>query len=70
MGRLEAIAVRCQLLTGSYEGATHCCECFSTKQCALTETEMAQFRDHPKVLEAYHRNLKEYQELNKDQECK
>jgi len=55
-----AIAVRCQLLTGSYDNATKSCPCHCTKNCKLTLDQRQELHNHPKVIKAKERNLKEF----------
>jgi len=58
--RTLAKACRCQLLVGSYEGGTRLCPCLNLLLCRLSEHELEEFRDNPKVLEAKYVNEKEY----------
>ena len=58
--RKLAIARRCQLLVGSYTGASRICDCISGTQCHLSPAERKTLRDHPDVVAAKERNLEEW----------
>ena len=58
--RRLAVAVRCQLLTGSYEGATRSCGCESPSLCHLSDKDRSELNIHPKVVMAAARNLAEF----------
>ncbi len=55
------MARRCQLLTGSYTGATRSCSCQQRSNCHLTALERFELQNHPKVLEALERNQIEFE---------
>ena len=57
---LLTIAKRCQLLTGSYSGATKSCDCSRPSDCHLTERQRCHFGAHPAVADDARRNLNEY----------
>lgn len=65
MSRDLAIAIRCQRLTGNYDGATRSCSCPSSSDCSLTREELEKYRNHDKVLEAKHRNLEEFNDTRR-----
>lgn len=55
------IALRCQWLTGSYEGSTLSCNCPGPKDCVFNNEKMfVDILDYPKVQEAKRRKLEEY----------
>lgn len=54
---------RCQLLTGSYEGASKSCSCQNPSACKLSKSLRATLKSHPKILAAIKRNQKEYEAL-------
>lgn len=53
-----AIAKRCQMLTGSYDGATRSCDCYF--ECRLSEDQQESLREHSDVKKAKKRNQKEF----------
>ena len=59
--RETAIAVRCHLLVGGWEGATRVCPCLYEFQCPLSTQQRADLANHPKVIEARARNREEYE---------
>ncbi len=64
MSRALAIAKRCQLLTGSYNGATRSCSCVHMNKCPFSKQSRDEYKDHPEIVKARERNFKEFQELN------
>jgi hypothetical protein len=58
--RLVAMGCRCQLLTGSYNGATRSCDCVAPFACRLSLTERLKLADHPQVNAALLRNRAEF----------
>lgn len=58
--RTIANAMRCQLLTGSYDGALRSCDCLKASYCRLTKEERDDLESHPKVKEALERNYLDY----------
>lgn len=61
MSQKLAQALRCQLLTGSFEGNERSCPCESPDKCQLTRAERIWFKDHPDVLAARERNKQDYE---------
>ncbi len=59
-----AMACRCQILTGSYDGATRSCECKMAKDCAFTLEERQELRKHLRVIAAEERNSKELEKIS------
>lgn len=55
-----AQACHCQLLTGSYKGATRSCGCFDKFMCVLDASQRANLKDHPEITAAFNRNWEEY----------
>lgn len=43
MSRLKAIAVRCQLLVGSFDGAQRVCPCPRSDDCKLTRDQRKEY---------------------------
>lgn len=60
MSRILQIAKQCQLLTGSYDGATRSCDCFHPQKCHLTEQQRLEHEQLPDVIAARSRNLQEF----------
>jgi hypothetical protein len=60
MGRILQVAKQCQLLTGSYSGATRSCNCPDPQSCRLTKLHRLKYNFHPDVVAAANRNLQEY----------
>lgn len=58
--RLLAMACRCKLLTGSWDGATRSCECPSPDRCRVAEDARQLLYDDPKVAAARERNRQEF----------
>ena len=55
------VALRCQWLTGSYEGSTLSCNCPGPKDCIFNNQGMfVDITDYPKLGEARERKLEEY----------
>lgn len=63
-----AIALRCQLLTGSYKGASRSCECESPQDCALTGELRQIYCSHTKIKVAKERNWFEFLDEHDDRE--
>lgn len=59
--RVVAIAVRCQLLTGSYEGASRSCPCTSAGDCQLSQQQREEAKNDSTVIRAAERNLAEFE---------
>ncbi len=55
-----AVAMRCKLLTGIYDGATRSCDCNDPGDCHLHRDTREALKDHPKVVEARENNFVEY----------
>lgn len=47
--RKLAIAKRCQILIGSFDGQSIGCPCESPRDCKLSREEQIRFIDHPQV---------------------
>lgn len=62
-GRKVAIAIRCQLLTGSYDGSSRSCGCCYPHNCHLTAQEREEAAELEAVKAAAARNLEEYNAL-------
>ena len=62
--RIKACALRCQMLTGSYAGASRSCSCPSAADCKIPTELMPALRGDPAVVRAYERNRDEYGNLN------
>lgn len=60
MSRILQIAKQCQLLTGSYDGATRSCDCSNPQKCHLTEQQRLEHEQLPDVITARSRNLQEF----------
>ena len=58
--RTVAIGCRCQLLTGSYEGASRSCDCKSLSDCYISEEARKELAQHDKVKRAKARNWTEH----------
>ena len=61
--RQLAMACRCQLLTGSYEGASRSCDCENPLGCQFSSSDREALQTHPKVIDAIKRNWLEYEDL-------
>ena len=61
-----AAGARCQLLVGSFRGATRNCSCYRPDECLLTEEERNQLRGHPFVVKCQQRNLDEFNSILND----
>lgn len=61
MGRELSIACRCQLLVGSFEGASKTCPCENKFACELTKEQREYFSDDERVQTAKAANLKEFE---------
>ncbi len=68
MSRELAVAMRCQLLTGSFEGNERCCPCESPRQCCFTKEERDFWRKHPKIGIAAKSQWEEYKRLKQEHE--
>lgn len=68
MSRKLALAMRCQLLTGSFEGNERCCPCESPKQCCFTKEERDFWKKHLKILETAESQWEEYEKLKETHE--
>lgn len=67
--RKFAIAKRCQLIIGSFDGSVHNCPCEASGDCKLTDQEIEQFSKNPEIIEAIKRNKEIYdnsKDLNED----
>ena len=62
MGREVVVASRCQLIIGSFDGASNVCSCSSSKDCNLTKEQRQFFSDDERVLAAKAANIKEYED--------
>jgi hypothetical protein len=66
MSREKSIATRCQLLVGSFDGASGLCPCKNSQSCQLTTDQRRYFADDESVLAAKSKNLKEYNDGKTD----
>lgn len=58
-----AMASRCQMIVGSYEGATRTCSCVLQNECKLKDCcdeKMTELKSHPFVQKAIEKNKAEY----------
>ncbi len=64
-------AVNCQLLTGSFDGASMSCDCLGSRTCKLLAIERKLLYDHPDVVKRRQENLDEYNSFleEKADEC-
>jgi len=56
----DVISLQCQLLTGSYEGATRSCPCKGPDKCMLSKKERVRLARDPKVIERRKENHDEF----------
>ena len=56
---------KCQLITGSYDGATNSCDCKSSNKCKLRVKMPHKLYLHPKIVDARNRNITEYENLQR-----
>jgi len=55
-------ALACQLLTGSYRGATRSCSCHGSRDCFFAEKARETLIERPEIQERRKENLNEYNE--------
>ncbi len=60
--RLVAQGLRCQILTGSFEGNLAACECAGAKDCKLPEGLRAKLKHHKKIVARTKKNWKIFRE--------
>lgn len=68
MGRLIGMAMRCQMLVGSYKYASRTCECLLAEDCPISNADLKRLENHPKVVEARLRNKQEYDRIEQEKE--
>lgn len=61
--RKLAVAKKCQLLIGSFDGSTRACPCYNNSECHLTDDERIKYRDDSAVIREAQANREEYQAL-------
>ena len=62
MGRELSIACRCQLLVGSFDGASRTCPCEASQLCKLSKEQREYFANDERVQAAKAVNLKEFED--------
>jgi hypothetical protein len=62
------IALKCQMVTGSYEGKSKSCLCIFSSECNLTKTERDVFKDDERVIHQSVLNRLEYERLERELE--
>jgi len=70
MSRKLAMARRCQLLTGSFDGNQIACPCEESQDCMLTELEREHYKKHPTIIDTLNQQLDTFNQLKELQNAR
>lgn len=70
MTREIAIAKRCQLITGSFDGDECCCPCEGPADCQFVSEQRELLKNLPEIQERIELNRQRYNELTQENQTK